>query len=55
MQLFFHTDDSYELAFVKQTQSHKFPFYSPTLAQSVNLNSSLKKLDDKIHLPQKEV
>lgn len=55
LQLFFHTDDSYELAFVTQTQSHKFPFHSPTLAQSVNLNSSLKKLDDKIHLSQKEV
>lgn len=55
LQLFFHTDDSYELAFVKQTQSHKFLFLSLTLAQSVNLNSPLKKLDDEIHLSQKEV
>lgn len=55
LQLFFHTDDSYELAFVKQMQSHKFPFQSLTLAQSVNLKSSLKKLDYKIRLSQKEV
>lgn len=55
LQLFFHTDDSYELVFVKQTQSHKFPFQSLILAQSVNLNSSLKKLDDKIRLSQKAV
>lgn len=55
LQFIFHTDDSYELAFVRQTQSHQFPLQSLTLAQSVGLNSSLKKLDCKIHPSQKQV
>lgn len=42
LRFIFHTDDSYELAFARQTQSHQFPFQSLTLAQSGGLNSSFK-------------
>lgn len=53
--VYFYTADAYELDFARLMWSHQFPLQSLILEQSMGLDSSLKKLDYRKHLSQKQI